>query len=178
MNKIRVFVGSINPVKELAVKSAFQKTLPQYEAMVHGLAVPSGVRAQPMTDAETLLGAKNRLANLTQFATSADFWVGIEGGVEVVGRQIESFAWVVVKSKEGVYGKSRTATFTLPSQVSELVLKGMELGDADDLVFGQSNSKRTNGSVGIMTGDIITRTTYYEHALILALIPFKSPDLY
>lgn len=178
MSKIRVFVGSTNPVKVLAVKLGFQKMLPQYEVIVHGLAAPSGVRAQPMTDVETLLGAKNRLSNLMQFSTNADFWVGIEGGVEVVGHEIESFAWVVVRSKEGKYGKSRTASFLLPDQVCALVLGGMELGDADDIVFGRSNSKQTNGSVGIMTGDVVTRTTYYEQAVILALIPFKNPTLY
>lgn len=178
MSKIRVFVGSTNPVKALAVKLGFQKMLPQYEVVVHGLAVPSGVRAQPMTDVETLLGAKNRLSNLMQFTTSADFWVGIEGGVEVVGREIESFAWIVVRSKEGKYGKSRTASFLLPDQVCELVLGGMELGDADDIVFGQSNSKQKNGSVGILTNDVITRTSFYYQAVVLALIPFLKKELY
>jgi non-canonical (house-cleaning) NTP pyrophosphatase len=34
------------------------------------------------------------------------------------------------------------------------------------------------GAVGILTGDVLTRTTYYEPAIILALIPFKNPELY
>jgi non-canonical (house-cleaning) NTP pyrophosphatase len=39
-----------------------------------------------------------------------------------------------------------------------LVESGKELGDADDIVFGKSNSKQQNGAVGILTHDIITRT--------------------
>ncbi|MEM6529629.1 MAG: DUF84 family protein, partial [Chloroflexota bacterium] len=52
---------------------------------------------------------------------------------------------------------------------------GMELGDADDIVFGRSNSKQQTGSVGLLTGDALTRETYYLHAVVLALIPFKNP---
>lgn len=33
-------------------------------------------------------------------------------------------------------------------------------------------------TVGILTNEIITRSVYYEHALILALIPFIHPELY
>ncbi len=32
--------------------------------------------------------------------------------------------------------------------------------------------------MGILTEDLITRGLYYEHALILTLIPFIHPELY
>ena len=32
--------------------------------------------------------------------------------------------------------------------------------------------------MGILTEDLITRGLYYEHALLLALIPFIHPELY
>jgi non-canonical (house-cleaning) NTP pyrophosphatase len=32
-----------------------------------------------------------------------------------------------------------------------------ELGEADDIVFGITNSKQANGAVCILTGDILTR---------------------
>lgn len=85
---------------------------------------------------------------------------------------------MVVVSRDGKEGKSRTATFTLPRQVAELIEKGHELGEADDIVFQRKNSKQENDAVGLLTDDHITRATYYEHALILALIPHKNPDLY
>jgi non-canonical (house-cleaning) NTP pyrophosphatase len=58
------------------------------------------------------------------------------------------------------------------------VRQGMELGDADDAVFGRSNSKQANGAVGILTGNVIDRAELYEQAVVLALIPFKNPELY
>lgn len=74
-------------------------------------------------------------------------------------------------------GSSRTATFVLPEEIAALVRQGVELGAADDIVFGRFNSKQSNGAVGILTADAIDRTRYYEHAVILALVPFKNPAL-
>lgn len=178
MNSTKVFVASLNPVKKQSTQNGFQQMFPDKDFSVFDLAAPSGVSAQPMTNFETLQGASNRIDNLMRFTPNADYWVGIEGGVEKVGDQLESFAWVVIRSKEGQIGKSRTASFFLPDEVSRLVLSGMELGDADDLVFGRSNSKQGVGSVGILTGEVLTRTSYYEQAVTLALIPFKNPTLF
>ena len=60
----------------------------------------------------------------------------------------------------------------------ELINQGKELGEADDIVFGQSNSKQKNGAVGILTNNIIDRTQFYVEAMVLALIPFLNEDIY
>jgi hypothetical protein len=52
-------------------------------------------------------------------------------------QQLECFAWVVVQAPSGATSHARTASFTLPAAVSQLVLQGLELGDADDAVFGR-----------------------------------------
>jgi non-canonical (house-cleaning) NTP pyrophosphatase len=103
--------------------------------------------------------------------------VGIEGGIEVLDGIMHAFAWMVVKSRT-LSGEARTATFPLPPRIKDLVEDGMELGHADDLVFKRNNSKQKDGAVGILTRGIIDRARYYEHALILALIPFLQKELY
>src|SRR5439155_12058738 len=145
----------------------------------HTEALPadSGVGHQPMTDEETLLGARNRAAQAKSLRPDADYWVGLEGGVYKREGTLEAFAWIVVLSRD-VRGEARTATFELPPKVAQLVHQGVELGHADDQVFGRINSKQSNGAVGLLTRDLITRTTYYEHAVVLALIPFTNPQLY
>jgi len=135
------------------------------------------VSDQPRNDAEILQGAHNRAENASQ-AARADFWVGIEGGVEERSEGMESFSWIVVKSNEGKLGKGRTGTFFLPPRIAELIRQGKELGEADDIVFGRTNSKQENGAVGILTGNAIDRTSFYAEAAILALIPLKNPTLY
>ncbi len=168
-----IVVASTNPVKIQAALSGFQRMFPADEFTVQPISVPSGVSDQPMSDAETLQGARSRSANARRALPDGDYWVGIEGGVDQRGGELEGFAWVVIAGRE-ISGKSRTATFYLPDEAARLVRQGIELGHADDQVFGRSNSKQQNGSVGLLTGDVVDRTSYYEQAVILALIPFKN----
>jgi inosine/xanthosine triphosphatase len=172
-----VAVASTNPVKLEAARRAFQRVFPQRAVDVISVAVESGVGPQPMTDTETLRGAERRANACRALKPEADYWVGIEGGVDPVGGDLAAMAWVVVVSPGGE-GKGRTGTFLLPGVVSELVRAGMELGEADDFVFGKMGSKRENGAVGLLTGDVIDRVALYEHAVILALIPFRNGRLY
>lgn len=175
---MKIIVASQNPVKINATLGAFKKMFPQDAFEIEGTSVPSGVNHQPLTDEETSRGALNRVENAAKDRPGVDFWVGIEGGVEEKGFEMEAFAWVVVKSKAGIIGKGRTGTFFLPSKVIELIKQGEELGEADDIVFGRENSRQTNGAVGLLTDNVVDRTKYYTIAVILALIPFKNQDLY
>jgi non-canonical (house-cleaning) NTP pyrophosphatase len=79
--------------------------------------------------------------------------------------------------KKPVFGLAKTAAFMLPPSISKLCDK-MELGAADDYILGRTNSKCGSGTVGKLTDGIIDRSAYYEHALILALVPWIRPDVY
>lgn len=171
-----VMTASTNPVKVQAVRLGFERMFPDQSFEVRGIAVPSGVSAQPMSDEETYQGAFNRTQQARAAAPEADYWAGIEGGLEEKHGELHGVAWVVVQDGQ-LTGKSRTATFVLPQEVARLIRQGHELGHADDLVFGRTNSKQTTGSVGILTEEVLNRTIYYEHAVILALIPFKNRHL-
>lgn len=173
-----VIVASLNPVKIEAARNGFSKMFSYANFNFVGVSVPSLVSDQPMTGGETLTGAMNRVESASKASPEADYWIGIEGGLEEGANGMETFAWIVVKDKEGKIGKGKTGSYFLPQEVAKLVKEGKELGDADDIVFGLKNSKQANGSVGILTGDVLTRTTFYEPAVILALIPFRNQSLY
>jgi non-canonical (house-cleaning) NTP pyrophosphatase len=191
-------IASTNPVKIQSALHGFRQMFPDVTFTAEGISVPSGVSDQPMTDEETLQGALNRASNARAAHPGSDYWVGIEGGCEEKHGELWTFAWVVVLGlssprHEGyqqsepanvadvglggeviLTGKARTGAFMLPQEVASLVRSGVELGIADDRVFGRSNSKQTNGAVGLLTADLIDRQRYYEHAVVLALIPFKN----
>lgn len=173
----KVIIASKNPVKIQAVKEGFTKMFPSQAFEFIGVSVPSGVSDQPLSDPETFRGAKNRAENAFIKTPDADFYVGIEGGIEQTNHEMQAYAWVVIKA-ENAYGKSKTSTFFLPEKVVELVNSGLELGEADDLIFKRQNSKQKVGAVGILTGEVIVRSSYYSEAVILALIPFKNKGLY
>jgi len=173
----KVIIASKNPVKIDAVKVAFNQMFPNIIFEFDGLETSSNVSNQPISNNETLRGAINRSNNAKLKYTNADYWIGIEGGVEKKDNEMEVFAWIFIQSND-INGKARTATFNLPRKIVDLIDSGMELGDADDIVFNRKNSKQKNGAVGILTADLIDREKYYTHAIIMALIPFKNMELY
>lgn len=177
-NSQKVVVASTNPVKINTTEIGFAKMFPNVEHEFLGVKAESGVSDQPMSEEETLKGALNRAEHIAKLEPKADYWVGIEGGIQEINGVMESFAWIVIRDKKGKIGRGRSGSFILPPKVAKLIKQGKELGEADDIVFGMKNSKQSNGAVGILTGDVLTRTTFYEPAVILALIPFKNPKLF
>ncbi len=173
----RITVASKNPVKLYATRAAFSRMFARDDYDVFGVSVPSGVADQPMSRRETIAGALTRAENARAARRECDFWVGIEGGVEDGPLGMSCFAWVVVLDRSGRIGRGQTAVFFLPDEVARLVRGGMELGHADDAVFKRDNSKQANGAIGLLTDDVVDRQAYYVHALIMALVPFKNPEL-
>ena len=76
-----------------------------------------------------------------------------------------------------MFSVAKTANFLIPPKIQSLIETGMELGDADDQVFGRVKGKHGSGTVGVLTDGLINRSDYYEHALILALAPWIRPDI-
>ena len=122
-----------------------------------------------------------------------DYAVGLEGGVceenlaaehpGVAGLApvLQCFAWMACYRPTPVQGRpswgfARTGSFEVPPRVVALMRSGMELGDADDKVFNDLNSKQKGGSVAKVTQGVIDRTAYYEHAMQLALAPFVHDE--
>ncbi|RQV99292.1 DUF84 family protein, partial [bacterium] len=129
------------------------------------------------SDSEVIKGAETRANNVKTESPNADYWVGIEGGIEDTEFGMTAFAWIVIMSEKKI-GRGRTGTFFLPEKVAQLVRQGKELGEANDIVFNRSNSKQNDGAIGLLTGNVIDRTKLYEHGVIMALVGFKNPSLY
>jgi inosine/xanthosine triphosphatase len=176
-NTLRVIVGSKNPVKVGCTREAFSQAFGNV-GLVEGVDALSNIPAQPRSEEETLLGAKNRATHAKSLVPEADYWVGIEGGVDEDPQGMYAFAWIYVLHRSGKSSQSKTGTFYLPPAVVALIQGGMELGHADDLVFQAQNSKQQGGSVGLLTHGLITREGYYQQAMVLALIPFLNESLF
>ncbi len=174
---LKIIVASTNPVKINAAQLGFASMFPHEEFEVQGVSAQSGVSDQPVGDEETLAGAVNRVTAAREMG-EADYYLSVEGGIEYVNDEVQVFAWIVVSDRTGKTSKGRTGVFLLPKKIVEYLRAGDELGTAVDKVFDEKNSKQKGGSVGILTGNTIDRTAYYHHAIILALVPFKNPELY
>lgn len=174
---MKIVVASRNPVKIDATRAAFATQFPDAELKLLPINVDSGAGDQPDSDAATRQGARTRAAEARREMPDADFWVGLEGGIEVIDEQLMAFAWMAIQGHSGELSEARSATLPLPSAVKELVAGGMELGEANDRVFATVNSKQAGGAYGLLTDGLYTRESIYCQTLILALIPFVN-ELY
>lgn len=174
----KVAVGSKNPVKVEAVRLAFSDVWPEIEWVVNGSDVASGVSDQPMSDKESVKGAINRAKRALK-ELKADFGVGIEGGIQKIGSEYVDSGWVIVFEKSGKMGIGSSIRMHTPHKMMEMVLeKGLELGDACDILFSRKNTKQTEGQFGLLTKNLITRTDAYRSGVLSALVRFINPELY
>ncbi|WP_406663933.1 inosine/xanthosine triphosphatase [Gallaecimonas sp. GXIMD1310] len=173
---LTIVVGSTNPVKIAAAKTALAAFFPDSSITCQGIDAPSGVPDQPMSDADTRQGALNRL-HYCQQHKAADFYVAIEGGVDKLADGPATFAYVAIAdAKQRSVGRS--ASLPLPESVYQALAAGEELGDVMDRLFGTSNIKQQCGAIGLLTGHQATRESTYILALTLAFAPFLHPDRY
>lgn len=172
---MRVVIASRNPVKLAAGRSAFEALFPTHDIELLTVDAASGVADQPSTDDETRAGARNRAEHARRAHSDADFWVGLEGGIDVTGEQLMAFAWMHVLGSNGFSSEARSVSLPLPPRVKALVDAGLELGDANDRVFSTLNSKHGGGAFGLLTEGRVTRESVYAETMMLALMPFVNP---
>ncbi|RYU68325.1 non-canonical purine NTP phosphatase [Aliivibrio finisterrensis] len=166
-----VIISSLNPAKISAVEAAFNQVFPDSVFNFIGVSVDSGVPDQPMSCIDTKQGAINRVNNAKIQHPNAEYYVGLEAGIE--GNS--TFAWMIIDNTKQV-GESRSSSLPLPPAVITAVNQGKELGDVMDEQFNTDNIKQKGGAIGLLTNNLLTRSSVYQQALILALIPFLHPE--
>lgn len=175
-SKIKVVVGSKNPIKINAGLQAFKRCFPNHQIECIGVSAPSGVAEQPMSTSETLKGAQNRVL-ACQSSVQADYYVAFEGGVDMFEYGPATFAYVVIANhhKESV---GCSASLPLPNSVYRALLDGEELGPLMDKLFNTRNIKQKGGAIGLLTNGLESREGSYLQAITLALAPFLHLDFY
>jgi inosine/xanthosine triphosphatase len=175
---LRIAIGSTNPAKIKAVKTAFLTMgLPITSEVIDA---PSGVPAQPLSDEQTLQGARNR----ARFSFSAfldqgfDYGVGLEGGVLDTPHGMFLCNWGVVTNAAGEEGISSGIRILLPPRVAEGLRAGRELGDIMEDWTGKVAVKQQEGAIGVFTAKHITREQMFRDVIICAFSRFLLPDDY
>lgn len=170
-----VAVGSANPVKVQAVYNSIQRIWPNAE--VNGIAVASGVRAQPLRDEEAITGAVNR-ARAARQQLDYDLGIGLEGNTNESAYGVFVTGWAAVVDRYATLGIGGSGRFLLPPALVDRLRQGEELGDLMDEWAGQANTKQKQGAVGIMTNGLISCTDALQTAVIFALTRFLNPEYY
>jgi inosine/xanthosine triphosphatase len=190
MQTRQIAVGStrkpkLNAVVEVA--SAIATLLNSGQALdVVGYEVDSGVGHTPASRGELMQGARQRAealqAKLRANGTSADFFVGVEGGLDVATENgvkrvfLESWAYVS-DGTAGHFGCS--GSIELPQVLAEEVLtRGKELGLAIDEFAGAVGIRDGQGAWGVLSRNLISRQESFRRAVEVAFAPFYNAQMY
>jgi len=175
MLKMKVKVGSQNPVKIKATKNILKKLYKKVQ--IKGVKVDPGVPSQPIGLEQTIKGAINRAQRAYK---NCDLSIGIESGLLEAPHTLTGYIdlqWCATyDGKTTTLGVS--AGFEYPPQVIKEVKKGKEVGDIMDKITGIQNLGEKTGAISILTHGLLNRTENTEQCILMAMIPRLNPKLY
>jgi inosine/xanthosine triphosphatase len=178
--RLRIAVGSTNPVKVRAAERAFSRAFPALEVIASGVDVESGVPSQPIGE-ETIRGAMNRATRALE-GSGADFGVGIEAGLFPFPGTMTGYMeiqWCAVRDRMGRASIGCGPGFEHPPAVIEAVLEGgKDVEGAIDAIFGIEGIGRREGAIGLLSKGLVDRERLTESAVSMALIPILNEGLY
>jgi inosine/xanthosine triphosphatase len=185
-----IAVGSMRRPKLNAVKDAIQAisalVAGNLSPGITGYEVASGVGHTPVTREELMRGARQRAEALQEKlrveGSAADFYVGLEGGLDVVGENggksvfLESWAYVS-DGQRGHFGCA--GGIEIPEALAEVVLsRGTELAVAIDEYADMAGIRDGQGAWGVLTGNLISRQDSFRLAVLAAFAPFYNAKMY
>jgi len=174
-----VVLASTSPAKVDAVRSAIErieKIDPTFQrSTLRTLSAGDTAPTMPMTDRETLEGARARAAAAARTATPPFLAIGLEGGLSTEPL-VTLTSWAAVTDGTR-WGYGAGGRIVLPDAVLAQVKAGRELGDIIDEMAGKG-SRGTRGAWGWLTRDLVGRRHALLTATLAALAPFYNRKTY
>ena len=163
---MNVVVGSKNPAKVEAVKTAFLDRWK--DAVILSVETESGVSKQPFSDEETIEGAINR-ANGALMREPADIGIGLEGGVVETKQGLCLCNWGALAAKGSKPLIAGGARILLPDEIAGRLRGGEELGPVMDEYAKKQDVRKKEGAIGIFTAGLVTRDEMFAHVMLLLI---------
>lgn len=175
---MKILMGTKNPGKIEGAKQAFEKYFDNIE--IEGISVNSNVGNQPINE-EILLGAKNRVKNLKDYAINnnikADFYISSEAGItNMLGEWIDINA-VVVEDANGFQSVGTSQGFPIPDKYIDEI-KETELGKVMDKIFNGKEMGKGKGGISCLTKNEVSRIDLTRNAFIMALTKHINGDVW
>lgn len=179
---MRIAIGSLREPKLTGVTMALDRLAalpwPGEEVTLEPVDAASGQADTPLSTEATLAGARARARAALAAVPRASLALGLEGGVEVLGRaplQVVLRNWAVAWDgrREGV---GSSAGIMLPESVTVAVLAGEDLADVIDRHANEHDVRSRQGAFGVLTAGVLTRADAYVQAVLTALAPWYKGE--
>ena len=186
-------IGSTNKAKIEACKNAFKGLKRQFlyngqKIEFYPLETRTTVPDMPLHKDDLMKGALERALfvydHFNRQENPVDFALGLEGGVykdnQIFVDQAQTFlqSWVYAfNGEKGYFGGS--PALPLPQTISSALYgEERELAEIIDDFSGQKDVRSNEGAFGILTRDLITRSTSFYLAVINSMVPFLNKQYY
>jgi inosine/xanthosine triphosphatase len=183
---MHICVGSLNPVKISAVKSAFNAYFNQFS--LYKIDADSKIADQPIGKNKILEGALNRAKQALGYLKaeknlpSSLFGIGIEAGlvkISLAHSNYMDFQFCVIIDEKNELTIGSGVGFEYPKGVIEkLFSEKLEIGEIMGNIANNTNLKNEKGAIGYLSNNKITRENILKQAVICALLPRINPKLY
>ncbi len=191
---MRIGIGSLNKVKVFACKQAFTDVLETFgedgnqdSTEFRSAETQTGIPDMPLTMDELLRGARER-AFFVYDHLNAEGWpptyaIGMEGGVyKLISETQQETAvlqsWVFAyNGKQGYYACSPAISLP-PAIVKPLFEEHKELAPVIDQLSGKKDVRSNEGTFGVLSRGLITRSDSFRMAITNAIIPFFNQQYY
>jgi len=170
---IKIVVASTNENKIEGIKKAFNYYFNNISVL--GYKIESNVSNQPFDD-QIKLGAINRIKNLKNYCKTnkikANYFVSVESGIINLFEDFYNISFCVIDDgKKQNFGIS--SAFLIPKKFIKNIEK-IGLGNFTKEKF--RNKNYINGTIGILTKNIITRAELTNQSTIMALNKFLNKE--
>lgn len=126
---MKIVLGSTNNDKKHILENALKLYFNEFE--IFGVETDSGISSQPLTEKETIQGAKNRANSSLKIHKDVDFAVGLEGGLEEIDNHGYYLVCIAcIKNIEGKESIGISSKLKLPKEVSNAIKNNEQFGVA------------------------------------------------
>ena len=168
----KIVVASKSKIKLDVVISVLSKLIPNLQTEVIGIDLESD-GAEPVGEKAILSQITEAIRKARKLHPDAEFYCGMEGGVEEKDHGMEEAAYVVIENKNGSNRSiSRSVSFPIPPAVAKLVRNGIPFGDAVDKTYSTKNIKTGQGFVGLLTNGMVDKKALYIQPTAVAFSKF------
>ncbi|GIU72597.1 MAG: hypothetical protein KatS3mg003_2076 [Candidatus Nitrosocaldaceae archaeon] len=157
-----VAVGSLNMVKVEAVKEAFEEF---YDNVIIKAIDARYNTEQPLSLEDTVRGAIHRAKIAKGYA---EFGVGIEAGlISVLDYRLNIQVAAIIKDDIAI---GFSPAFQLPNKLERLVLEGLELDKAVEMLYNIKDIGEKGGIIEVLSRNRINRKSLISSAVKMALV--------
>ena len=173
---MKILIGTKNPGKVESAQKAFEHYYNNFEIIP--IDVKSDVADEPV-NSDIYLGAKNRIKNLKEYAEKnnidADFFVAVESGITNLLGEWMITCIAAMEDKNGITSCGTGPSYPVPDKyVDEIIEKDLQV--LMDRLFDTTNIGQSNGGIGKISHDIISRKNLNELAFIMCLTKYINGD--